>query len=85
MPMRVFAIALLVPALVGWSDEGPSWPVSGPMPDEPVPVHEQSYTPVNAGTKDYEPVEPMPWGDVNRRVAPKQPDAKSNSQSHDDR
>lgn len=28
------------------------------------------YESVTAGTKSYRPVEPMPWGDVNRRVAP---------------
>jgi hypothetical protein len=53
------------------------------MPDQPIAVREQSYVPVNAGAKRYEPVEPMPWGAVNRRVAPKQPQSKSNSQGHD--
>jgi hypothetical protein len=28
------------------------------------------YDPVTSGTKSYRPVEPLPWGDVNRRVAP---------------
>ena len=74
MFMRGFAISLLIPALAGWGDAGPPWPVSGPMPDRPVFVREQSYVPVNAGANNYEPVEPMPWGDVNRRVAPKRPD-----------
>jgi hypothetical protein len=34
------------------------------------------YSPVISGTKSYRPVEPLPWGDVNRRVMPKdaQPD-----------
>jgi len=31
------------------------------------------YKPVTAGTKTFRPVEPLPWGDVNRRVTP--PDA----------
>ncbi|HVZ04102.1 hypothetical protein [Hyphomicrobium sp.] len=82
MYLRIFAIALL-PAFAAWGDESPGWPVSGPMPDQPIAVREQSYVPVNAGAKRYEPVEPMPWGAVNRRVAPKQPQSKSNSQGHD--
>lgn len=28
------------------------------------------YSPVISGTKSYRPVEPLPWGDVNRRVMP---------------
>ena len=83
MPMRGFAAALLLPVLAAWSDAAPPWPVSGPMPDRPVSVREHSYAPVNAGAKNYEPLEPLPWGDVNRRVAPKQPDAKPNPQGHD--
>ncbi|HVT27228.1 MAG TPA: hypothetical protein VHE81_04350 [Lacipirellulaceae bacterium] len=83
MLIRAFAFALLLPALAGWSDGEPPWPVSGPMPDQPIAVREQSYMPVNAGVKRYEPVEPMPWGDINRRIAPKQPQSKSNSQRHD--
>ena len=31
------------------------------------------YSPVISGTKSFRPVEPLPWGDVNRRVMP--PDA----------
>ncbi|MFA5955982.1 hypothetical protein [Hyphomicrobium sp.] len=82
MIIRGFVAALLLPALAGWGDE-PPWPMKGPMPDRPVPVREQSYAPVGAGTKNYEPVEPMPWGDANRRVTPKQPDAKSKPMDHD--
>jgi len=29
------------------------------------------YSPVISGTKTFRPVEPLPWGDVNRRVMPK--------------
>ncbi len=29
------------------------------------------YSPIISGTKSYRPVEPLPWGDVNRRVMPK--------------
>jgi hypothetical protein len=31
------------------------------------------YSPVLSGSQSYRPVEPLPWGDVNRRVMP--PDA----------
>jgi hypothetical protein len=42
-------------------------------PDDPkAPVKSNRYSPVTSGTKSYRPVEPLPWGDVNRRVAPKQ-------------
>ena len=30
------------------------------------------YVPLGTGTKSYRPVEPMPWGDLNRRVAPRE-------------
>ncbi|MFA7306393.1 MAG: hypothetical protein WC026_06930 [Hyphomicrobium sp.] len=63
------AIAMLIPALAGWSD-GPPWPVSGQMPDRPVRTGSGQYAPVNAGAKSFQPVDPAPWGDVNRRVAP---------------
>ena len=58
------------PALAGWSDRDPSWPHSGPMPDEVVHVPSTRYVPIGAGTNSYRPVEPTPWGDVNQRVAP---------------
>lgn len=40
--------------------------------DPGAPVKANRYSPVTSGTKSYRPVEPLPWGDVNRRVAPKQ-------------
>lgn len=40
-------------------------------PDAGVPP--ARYSPVISGTKTFRPVEPLPWGDVNRRVMP--PDA----------
>lgn len=83
MLVRVFTLALIAPALAGWADESPPWPLSGPRPDRAVPVRQQSYAPINAGTKYFVPVEPMPWGDANRRVTPKQPDAKSKPMGHD--
>jgi hypothetical protein len=42
-------------------------------PDDPAAsVKANRYIPVTSGTKSYRPVEPLPWADVNRRVAPKQ-------------
>jgi len=38
-------------------------------PDDPgASVPADDYRPVLSGTKSYRPVEPLPWGDVNRRV-----------------
>ncbi|MGH7487960.1 MAG: hypothetical protein ACREMY_20520 [bacterium] len=40
-------------------------------PDDPgAPTRADRYRPVTSGTKSYRPVEPLPWGDVNRRVTP---------------
>jgi hypothetical protein len=44
-------------------------------------VPQTRYSPVISGTKSYRPVEPMPWGDVNRRVTP--PDARSTPATND--
>lgn len=73
MTLRLIFIVALVPALTAWSDAGPNWPHSGPMPDEAVQVPLSKYAPLAAGTKSFRPVEPMPWGDVNKRVAPPEP------------
>jgi hypothetical protein len=46
----------------------------GPTPDDPcAKVPPTRYSSVMAGAKTYRPVEPMPWGDINRRMAPKPP------------
>jgi len=37
-------------------------------PDANVPP--ARYSPVVSGTKSYRPVEPLPWGEMNRRVMP---------------
>ena len=43
-------------------------------PDDPAAKAPRvRYSSVMAGTKAYMPVDPMPWGDVNRRVSPKPP------------
>lgn len=39
--------------------------------DPNVGVPPSGYSSVFSGTKSYRPVEPLPWGDVNRRVMPK--------------
>lgn len=56
--------------VVGLAETAPQWPVSGAMPDEAVSVPPLRYQSVSDGTKSYRPVAPLPWGDVNRRVAP---------------
>ena len=68
--LRLLIAIVLLPTLAGWSDRDPSWPHSGPMPDEAVHVPSAPYVPIGAGTNSYRPVEPMPWGAVNQRVAP---------------
>ena len=88
MHLRLIIAVILLPVLAGWSDRDPSWPHSGPMPDEVVGVPSSHYVPIGAGTKSYRPIEPMPWGDVNKRVAPpeaapKPPAPQAEPQSHD--
>lgn len=56
--------------LTAWGNRALEWPNSGPMPDEPVSTPPARYESIVTGTKSYRPVEPMPWGDINRRVAP---------------
>jgi hypothetical protein len=58
--------------LGGWGDRYLDWPHAGPMPDQPVAVPLTHDNSIMSGTRSYRPVEPMPWGDVNRRVAPKE-------------
>jgi hypothetical protein len=38
--------------------------------DPQAPSPAAPYRSILSGTKSYRPVEPLPWGDVNRRVAP---------------
>jgi hypothetical protein len=52
-------------------------------PDDPAArVRADRYRPVISGTKSYRPVEPLPWGDVNRRVAPKEKGGKDGAMPH---
>lgn len=69
MRVRLSFVLLILP-LTGWGDEGSRWPIAGAMPDQPVGAVGPAYVPIGAGTKSYRPVEPLPWGDINRRVAP---------------
>ena len=70
MILRVLIGAAVLTSLTGWGDRAPEWPHSGAMPDEPGHEALERYKPIAAGTLSYRPVEPMPWGDVNSRVAP---------------
>lgn len=56
--------------LTGWGDRELSWPYAGATPDAPIAVPSNSYRSIATGIKSYRPVEPLPWGDTNRRVAP---------------
>jgi hypothetical protein len=74
--MRLPRLALgLLLLLGGWGDRGLDWPYAGPMPDQPVGVPRTHDNSVMSGTRSFRPVEPMPWGEVNRRVAPGAQDA----------
>ena len=70
MPLRLLIALIALFALTAWRDRAPEWPAAGPMPDEPGHAPRFRYDPVDKGTRSYRPVDPMPWGDVNRRVAP---------------
>lgn len=46
---------------------------AGPDPADPAsPVPPVAHRSVLAGTADYVPIEPKPWGDANRRVMPEE-------------
>lgn len=70
MPTKALILILLTSGL-----SSPALARDPANPNEPVPS--AAYRPVIAGTKSFRPVEPMPWGDINRRVMP--PDAKAPS------
>jgi len=38
------------------------------------------YRPVTAGTQTFQPVDPLPWQDLNRKVAPPPPNTKGQQQ-----
>ena len=66
--LLIGAAALL--SLTAWRDSDLEWPMAGPMPDNPGHAAPNAYVPIGQGTRSFRPVEPLPWGDVNRRVAP---------------
>ena len=69
MSLRLPISALLLVTLTAWRAADPPWPASGPSPDEP--GHGRgAYKSVTDGTRSFRPVDPMPWGDANRRVSP---------------
>jgi len=73
MQFEKLVIAFVVSVtLTAWSvrEHEPGWPHSGPMPDHPVKVKPLSYESIGKGNQSYRPIDPMPWGDVNKRVAP---------------
>jgi hypothetical protein len=59
---------LLLTNFVIWGIATPAWGRGPADPDAPVPP--ARYAPVMSGTKSFRPVQPEPWGDVNRSVAP---------------
>ena len=71
--IRIFIAGMLLATLTGWGsrDEELAWPHSGPMPDNPVKVKPLQYKSIGQGNQSYRPIEPLPWGDVNKRVMPK--------------
>ncbi len=67
VPKPAFLLLLL---LAGWGERDLDWPYAGPMPDQPLAVPHTNYGSVMSGTHSFRPVEPLPWGGVNRSVAP---------------
>ena len=66
--MRFCPLCLLAPLLLLAPTASPAKAASPDDPRAPVPA--ERYLPVLKGTRSYRPVEPLPWGDVNRRVDP---------------
>ena len=64
-----FAVVALAITLAGCSEELPDLP-SLAAADPAAPVPKTVYKPVTSGTENLKPVEPIPWGKVNQRVAP---------------
>jgi hypothetical protein len=64
--MRIQKLLLIGFAIVGLAL--PTWARDPVDPGATVPP--ARYAPVFYGTKSYRPVEPVPWGNVNRSVAP---------------
>ena len=71
MKAKLWIVLAASPLLAGWGGYDLKWPHVGPTPDDPGTSPSSSYQSITAGTKGYRPVEPLPWGDINRRVAPR--------------
>lgn len=57
--------------LIGFAMAEVPLPTWGRDPADPsAPVPPARYAPVISGAKSYRPVEPVPWGNVNRSAAP---------------
>jgi len=67
-PSLVLAVLALLLALL--ISAPTASPVAAAADDPGAGVPAQRYLPVFQGSRSYRPVEPLPWGDVNRRVAP---------------
>lgn len=63
-------IAVLATLLLGAcvSAAPPAWLVQPANPS--VPVHDPRYTPVTAGVKKFDVVDPKDWRELNREVGP---------------
>ena len=71
MKARLWIVLGASPLVGGWGAYDLKWPHAGPVPDDPARGGPSNYRSITAGTRSYRPVEPLPWGDINRRVAPK--------------
>jgi hypothetical protein len=57
--------------LLAWMSVSPTVARDPANPDSAIPP--AHYNPLLSGSQSYRPVEPLPWGDVNRRVMPPDP------------
>lgn len=66
------AVAATFAALLSACSALPPAPLAGRDPGDPsAPAAQDRYAPVTAGMADYRPVEPKPWLEQNRAVAPR--------------
>lgn len=71
-PFVTAVLTSLAALLPGACSTMPQSPVAGHDPSDPAaPSAPARYSSVTAGMADYRPVEPKPWLERNRAVAPK--------------